>query len=80
MAMQVRRVVTGHDETGKSVIKTDEILTAASRGQGEKIDGCEIWSTDRMPVNNSAAAEAAQRAGLVTCRRRVRAALPPRIA
>jgi uncharacterized cupin superfamily protein len=63
--MQVRRVVTGHDETGKSVIKTDEILTVASRGQGKSIDGCEIWSTGRMPVDNSATAEAAQRAGLV---------------
>ena len=65
MAMQVRRVVTGHDETGKSIIKTDEVLTVGSRGQGAKIDGCEIWSTERMPVDNSATAEAAQRAGLV---------------
>jgi hypothetical protein len=43
--MQVRRVVTGHDEIGKSIIKTDEVLTAASRGEGAKIDRCEIWST-----------------------------------
>lgn len=27
--------------------------------------GCEIWSTDQMPIDNSAAAEAAQRAGFV---------------
>jgi uncharacterized cupin superfamily protein len=65
MSMQVRRVVTGHDEIGKSVIKSDEILTAGSRGQGGKIDGCEIWSTNRMPVDNSSEVEAAQRAGLV---------------
>ena len=65
MAMQVRRVVTGHDKTGKSIIQTDEVLTAQSRGQADGIDGCEIWSADRLPIDNSAGAEAAQRAGLV---------------
>jgi uncharacterized cupin superfamily protein len=65
MAMQVRRVVTGHDETGKSIIKTDELLTAVSRGIGDKVAGCEVWSTNRMPVDNSALAETAQRAGFV---------------
>ena len=65
MAMQVRRVVAGHDSTGKSIILTDEVLNAASRGQGNNIDGCEIWSTDRMPVDNGAVAEPLQRAGQV---------------
>jgi uncharacterized cupin superfamily protein len=27
--------------------------------------GCELWSTDQMPIDNSAAADAAQRAGLI---------------
>ena len=65
MAMNVRRIVTGHDATGKAVVKTDEELTAVSRGVGANISGCEIWSTDQMPVDNSAAADGAQRAGLV---------------
>jgi quercetin dioxygenase-like cupin family protein len=65
MTLEVRRIVTGHDAAGKAVVATDERLTAVSRGIGAHITGCEIWSTDRMPVDNSAAADAAQRAGFV---------------
>jgi len=64
MALKVRRVVTGHNASGKSVVKTDEWVPAASRGIAG-IVGCELWSTDQMPIDNSAAADAAQRAGLV---------------
>lgn len=63
--MQVRRVVTGHDENGKAIVVSDERLTAVSRGVGAGISGCEMWSTDRMPVDNSPAADASQRAGFV---------------
>jgi uncharacterized cupin superfamily protein len=65
MTLQVRRVVTGHDANGNAVVATDERLTAVSRRIGANITGCEIWSTDRMPVDNSEAAGAAQRAGFV---------------
>ena len=66
MTLQVRRVVTGHDENGKAVVVSDERLTAVPRRVGANITGCEIWSTDRMPVDNSRETEAAQRAGFVT--------------
>ena len=36
-----------------------------SRGLGANISGCEIWSTNSKPVDNSMEAEAAQRAGFV---------------
>jgi len=65
MTLQVRRIVTGHDAKGKAVVTTDEVLTAVPRRIGANITGCEIWSTDRMPVDNSQAADAAQRAGFV---------------
>jgi quercetin dioxygenase-like cupin family protein len=65
MTMQVRRVVTGHDENGNAVVVSDERLTAVSRGEGASISGCEMWSTNRMPIDNSAAADAAQRAGFI---------------
>jgi hypothetical protein len=55
MAMNVRRIVTSHDASGKAVVKTDEQLTAVSRGVGANISGCEIWSTDQMPIDNSGA-------------------------
>jgi len=65
MALRVRRVVTGHDANGKAVVVTDETLTAVPRRIGSDITGCEIWSTDRMPVDNSREADAAQRSGFV---------------
>src|SRR6516164_2258068 len=66
MALEVRRIVTGHDANGKAIVKTDERLAAVSRLGRPHIAGCEIWSTDQMPVDNTSdAAEAAQRAGFV---------------
>src|SRR6202046_332986 len=65
MAMKVRRIVTGHNVSGKAIVKTDEQVIAVSR-VAAGISGCEIWSTDRMPIDNSAAADAAQRTGFVT--------------
>lgn len=65
MTLRVRRVVTGHDANGKAVVVTDETLTAVPRRIGSDITGCEIWSTDRMPVDNSREADAVQRAGFV---------------
>ena len=65
MALEVRRIVSGHDANGKAVVATDERLSAAPRLNRPHISGVEIWSTDKMPVDNSAAADAAQRAGFV---------------
>jgi quercetin dioxygenase-like cupin family protein len=63
MALEVRRIVTGHDAKGKAVVASDERLKAAVRRP--YISGCEIWSSDKMPVDNSTEAAAAQRAGFV---------------
>ena len=65
MTLEVRRIVTGHNEFGMGIIVSDEKLSAVSRGLGANISGCEIWSTNSMPVDNSMEAEAAQRAGFV---------------
>ena len=66
MALEVRRIVTEHDANGKAVVKTDERLAAVPRLGRPHIAGCEIWSTDKMPVDNTSdEAEAAQRAGFV---------------
>ena len=64
MALEVRRVITGHDRHGKAVVTRDETLRAVQR-RGPTLTGCEIWSTDRMPADNSAEGEAAQRQGFV---------------
>ena len=65
MTLEVRRIVTGHDEFGKGIVVSDEKMKAVSRGLGPNISGCEIWSTNSMPVDNSMEAEAPQRAGFV---------------
>ena len=55
--MKVRRIVTGYNAVGKAVVRTDEQIAAVPR-IGAGISGAEIWSTDQLPVDNSAAAEA----------------------
>src|ERR1700674_164620 len=62
--MNVRRIVTGHNAAGKAVIKTDEQIAAVPR-IGAGISAAEIWSTDQIAIDNSASADAAQRAGFV---------------
>jgi hypothetical protein len=37
MTLEVRRIVTGHDEFGKGIVVSDEKLTAVSRGLGPNI-------------------------------------------
>ena len=52
MALQVRRVVTGHDAEGKAVVKIDEI--AAKRSSNRKgHQGVLIWTTDSTPADIS---------------------------
>ena len=50
MTLEVRRIVTGHNEFGMGIIVSDEKLSAVSRSLGANISGCEIWSTNSMPT------------------------------
>jgi quercetin dioxygenase-like cupin family protein len=53
MAINVRRVVTGHDAVGKAVVQIDEIsANSISKRAGHA--GCVIWTNDTMPADNSA--------------------------
>src|SRR4051812_34519131 len=66
MTLEVRRIVTGHDAEGKAVVASDERIGAAASPTRPGISRVEIWSTDRMPVDNSEGmAAAAQRKGFV---------------
>ena len=50
--LQVRRVVTGHDENGRSVVAVDEIASnILSRREGHQ--GALIWSSGTFPVDNT---------------------------
>jgi quercetin dioxygenase-like cupin family protein len=52
MALQFRRVVTGHDETGRAVVKIDEIaqnLVSSRPGATASV----VWKTQGFPVDNT---------------------------
>jgi quercetin dioxygenase-like cupin family protein len=52
MAVQVRRVVTGHDARGRAVVKIDEVsknITSNRPGAS----ACVVWTTESFPVNNT---------------------------
>src|SRR4029453_6015916 len=56
MAVQVRRVVTGHDENGRAVVKIDEVsknIISSRPGQ----TACVVWTTESFPVNNTSYAD-----------------------
>jgi quercetin dioxygenase-like cupin family protein len=52
MALQFRRVVTGHDETGRAVVEIDEIaqnLVSSRPGATASV----VWTTQGFPVDNT---------------------------
>ena len=52
MAIQVRRVVTGHDAKGRAVVEIDEVsknITSNRPGA----TACVVWATESFPVNNT---------------------------
>ena len=50
MAFSVRRVVTGHDENGKAVVKIDELMSEP-RSNRPGNEGHGIWATDVYPAD-----------------------------
>src|SRR5260370_23353828 len=65
MALDVRRIVTGHDANGKAIVATDERIAGTSAPNRPYISRVEVWSTDKMPVDNSEAAAGGQSNGFV---------------
>ena len=66
MALEVRRIVTGHDASGKAVIKTDERLRGGQPPGAPAHRRVRDLVDRQMPVDNSEASDAAQRKGFVT--------------
>ena len=52
MAQQFRRVVTGHDPTGRAIVKIDEIAKnfVSSRPGATS---CVVWTTEGFPADNT---------------------------
>ena len=65
MTVNIRRIVTGHDRSGKAIVASDERMIGASAPARPGISRVELWSADSMPVDNSEGAAAAQKKGFV---------------
>ena len=60
MPLNIRRVVTGHDEHGRAVVEVDELCrNLVSRRPNHQ--SCVIWSTDSVPADNADAQDGALR-------------------
>ena len=60
MALQIRRVVTGHDISGRAVVKIDEVarnLVSSRPGA----TACVVWTTEGFPVDNTGEEDASLR-------------------
>ena len=56
MALQLRRVATGHDANGRAVVEIDEVsknITSSRPGS----TACVVWTTESFPVNNTGDAD-----------------------
>jgi mannose-6-phosphate isomerase-like protein (cupin superfamily) len=52
MSLNIRRVVTGHDDAGKAIVLIDEICKNVQSGR-ERHHSCVVWSTGSFPSDNS---------------------------
>jgi quercetin dioxygenase-like cupin family protein len=60
MALQVRRVVTGHDSQGRAIVSIDEISKNLVSGRPGQM-GCVVWTTEGFPVDNTGNEDAGPR-------------------
>jgi quercetin dioxygenase-like cupin family protein len=60
MALKIRRVVTGHDKTGKAIVTIDETCgnVVSMRPQQE---ACVVWTTGELPADVSGDEDGAKR-------------------
>jgi quercetin dioxygenase-like cupin family protein len=65
MALQVRRVITGHDDKGKAIVQIDEVCKHLASGR-PGATACNIWTTEGFPANNDGAVDAGMRKGVAT--------------
>jgi quercetin dioxygenase-like cupin family protein len=56
MALHVRRVITGHDASGKAIVKIDEVCKNVSSGR-PGATSVNVWTTEGFPANNDGAAD-----------------------
>jgi quercetin dioxygenase-like cupin family protein len=57
---QLRRVITGHDASGKAIVQIDEISKNTFTGR-PGATGINVWTTEGFPVNNDGKDDGGQR-------------------
>ena len=60
MALNLRRVVTGHDRNGKAVVTIDETVKNVVSGRPGALAGS-VWTTEGFPVSNDGSADESAR-------------------
>jgi quercetin dioxygenase-like cupin family protein len=60
MALQVRRVITGHDAHGRAIVQLDEVARHAFTGR-PGATGINVWTTEGFPADNDGAEDAGRR-------------------
>ena len=66
MALNIRRVVTGHDAQGRATVAIDEIC-ANVESKRPNHQACVVWTTDTAPADNSGDFDGARRKVATTC-------------
>jgi quercetin dioxygenase-like cupin family protein len=60
MTLQVRRIVTGHDASGKAIVTIDEMAKTGSARPG--VTTSVVWTSEGFPVGNDGSGDEATRA------------------
>ena len=60
MSLNIRRVITGHDDNGKAVVLIDEMCRNVI-SRRERHHSCVVWSTASFPVDNTGIADESAR-------------------
>ena len=60
MTLNLRRVITGHDDNGKARVVIDEMVKNVTSGR-PGANASVIWTTDSFPVNNDGNADTSGR-------------------
>ena len=61
MTLQIRRVVTGHDQNGRAIVSVDEICKNVI-SRRPRHESCVIWSTGSFPSDNATPLDGGTRA------------------
>ena len=57
--MRTRRIVTGHDASGKAIVTIDDALTNVTMRAG--VSACVAWTSEGFPVDNNGEVDEAKR-------------------